>query len=284
MKRKNISRCTVPALRARKEQGQRITALTAYDYQVARLLDAAGVDLILVGDSLGTVVQGHTTTIPVTLEEVCYHCRCVVRGVERALVVGDLPFLSYQVSPEQAVASAGQILKEGGAAAVKLEGGLPVEATIARLTAADIPVVGHVGLTPQSYHRMGGHRQQGRVHDQQQLLAGSRERILADAEAVARAGAFAIVIEGVPADLAAEITASVPIPTIGIAAGPHCDGQILVVNDLLGLDPAGPPPFVQPYADLAGIVTTAVERYCEEVVAGCYPPSIDKTPKSVSMA
>lgn len=264
----NPVKVTVPNLRSRKGGAQKIVALTAYDFTMAQLLDRAGVDLLLVGDSLACVVQGHPTTIPVSLDEMIYHCRCVSRAVSRALLVGDLPFLSYQASPEQAIMSAGRLLKEGGAAAVKLEGGVAMARTIERLTEIDIPVVGHVGLTPQSYHRMGGHRIQGRGPG---LGAGSRQRVLEDAQAVANAGAFALVIEGIPEDLAAEITKLVSIPTIGIGAGACCDGQILVSTDALGMNPDFCPHFVKRYASLAAVIQDAVQTYAQEVQAGTFP-------------
>ena len=208
------TRVTVRTLAARKRRAERISMLTAYDFAFARIFDQAGIDLILVGDSLGNVVQGHDTTLPVTLDEVVYHTRLVARGCRHALVVGDMPFGSYQVSPEDAVRSAIRLVKEGGAQAVKLEGGLGVAEAIERIARAEIPVMGHVGLTPQAIHRMGGFRVQGRTADE-------RARVIADAEAVQQAGAFAVVLEGMPVDLAAEITARLEIPTIGIGAGPH---------------------------------------------------------------
>lgn len=256
---------TVPVILERKKSGEPIVALTAYDYTFASLIDESGVDVVLVGDSVGSVVQGHASTIPVTLEQMIYHTQCVARGVSRALVVGDLPFLSYQVSVEQAIQSAGRMIKEGGAAAVKLEGGLPMEETIRRIVDCDIPVMGHVGLTPQSFHRMGGHRLQGRAHDPHGETPGSAERILEDARAVARAGAFAVVLEGIPAVLANEITKELAIPTIGIGAGNGCDGQILVSYDLLGLTVNGAPSFAQARADFASDIRRAVSSYAASV-------------------
>jgi 3-methyl-2-oxobutanoate hydroxymethyltransferase len=202
-----------------------------------------------------------------------YHCRCVAKATRRALVVGDLPFLSYQISIDKAVESAGRLIKEGGVAAVKLEGGLPMAATIERLTQVDIPVMGHVGLTPQSFHRMGGHKIQGRISAgaNGDLIAGTRERILEDAMAVERAGAFAVVLEGIPAELAAEITAALSIPTIGIGAGPQCDGQILVSTDLLGLNPEFKPRFVKRYAEFGEAAVSAVSHFIDEVHAGVFP-------------
>ncbi|GIW39463.1 MAG: 3-methyl-2-oxobutanoate hydroxymethyltransferase [Candidatus Binatia bacterium] len=260
-------RVTVPEILRRKGR-EKIVALTAYDFPFARLVDEAGVDLVLVGDSLGMVVQGLETTLPVTLEETIYHCRMVARARRRALLVGDLPFLTYQADVAEAVRNAGRLLKEGGCDAVKLEGGLPMAETIRALVRVDIPVVGHVGLTPQSIHRIGGYKVQGRTHG---TAAGARERVLADARAVAEAGAFAVVLECVPMDLAEEITRELPIPTIGIGAGPHCDGQILVLHDLLGLTTGPTPRFVKRYAELAETTRRAVRAYAEEVRSGAYP-------------
>lgn len=256
-------RVTLPALRRRKRQGEKITMLTAYDCSFARIFDGAGIDVLLVGDSLGNVVQGHETTLPVTLEESLYHTRLVARGCRRALVVGDMPFGSYQVSPEDAVRNAIRYVKEGGAHAVKLEGGTAVLETIRRIVAAEIPVMGHVGLTPQAIHRMGGHRVQGRSEK-------SRARVLADARAVEEAGAFAVVLEGMPADLAAELTATLSIPSIGIGAGPDCDGQVLVMHDLLGLSD-WTPSFVKQYASLGAVASQAARRFAEEVGDGKFP-------------
>lgn len=261
------TRITVPDLARMKAAGERITMVTAYDWTFARLLEAAGVELLLVGDSLGNVVQGHDTTLPVTLDEMVYHTRMVARGARRALVVGDLPFGSYQSSPERAVESAVRLVKEGGAAAVKLEGGLSMAAAIEAIARIDVPVMGHVGLTPQSVHRMGGHKVQGRRHGH---AAGGRERVLDDARAVEDAGAFAVVLEGIPLDLAAEITAELTIPTIGIGAGVHCDGQVLVLHDLLGLS-ARAPKFAKAYAALADAVIDAAEAYVQEVKTGVFP-------------
>jgi 3-methyl-2-oxobutanoate hydroxymethyltransferase len=258
---------TVPDLGRNKAAGRRITMMTAYDATFARLLDEAGVDGLLVGDSLGMVVQGHENTLPVTLDEMIYHTRMVARGRKRALLISDLPFGAFQISPTQALENAVRLIKEGGAEAVKLEGGAAMEATIAAITAVDIPVVGHVGLTPQSVHRMGGHRVQGRRRGHS---PGERERVLDDARACARAGACAIVLEGIPLDLAAEITAELPIPTIGIGAGMHCDGQVLVSYDLLGLS-GWMPRFGKRYAELGEATVRAAKAYIEEVHAGLFP-------------
>ena len=255
---------TVPDVARMKAAGERITMVTAYDFAFARLLDEAGVDLLLVGDSLGMVVQGLPTTLPVTLDEIVYHTRMVARGRQRALVVGDLPFGSYQASPSQAVESAVRLVKDGGAEAVKLEGGVRMARAIEAIAATDVPVMGHVGLTPQSVHRIGGHRVQGR-------RAGERERVLDDARAVQAAGAFAVVLECIPLDLAAEITAELSIPTIGIGAGAHCDGQVLVLHDLIGLSSDWTPRFAKRYAEVGRDVVRAAREYVGEVKGGVFP-------------
>jgi len=261
-------RVTVPEIGRMKGAGERITMVTAYDWTFARLLDEASVDMLLVGDSLGMVVQGHDTTLPVTLDEMVYHTRMVARGAGRAMVVGDLPFGSYQGSPDQAVQSAIRLIKDGGAHCVKLEGGVAMEETIARIASVDIPVVGHVGLTPQSVHRIGGHRVQGRRHGS---TPGGRERVIEDAKAVEAAGAFAVVLECIPLDLAAEITATLSIPTIGIGAGLHCDGQVLVLHDLVGFNDAWTPRFAKRYAELGRAVVDAARTYVGEVKGGAFP-------------
>jgi 3-methyl-2-oxobutanoate hydroxymethyltransferase len=265
MDRKKV---TVPDVLRMKAAGERLTMVTAYDHAFARLLDEAGVELLLVGDSLGMVVQGLPTTLPVTLDEIVYHTRMVVRGRQRALVVGDLPFGSYQASPTQAVESAVRLVKDGGAEAVKLEGGIHMARTIEAIAAIDVPVMGHVGLTPQSVHRMGGHRVQGRRSGG---AAGARDRVLDDARAVQAAGAFAVVLECIPLDLAAEITAELTIPTIGIGAGVHCDGQVLVLHDLIGLSDAWTPRFAKRYAEVGREVVRAASAYVEEVKGGAFP-------------
>jgi 3-methyl-2-oxobutanoate hydroxymethyltransferase len=260
------ARVTVPSIGAMKAAEQRIAMITAYDATFAAIVDAAGVDMILVGDSVGTVVQGEHTTLPVELDEMAYHVRMVARAATKALVVGDLPFGSYQVSPEQGVASAIRLMK-AGAGCVKLEGGVVMADTIHAISRVDIPVVGHIGLTPQSYHRMGGHRVQGRRAGSD---AGGRDRLLEDAFAVEQAGAFAVVIEGVPRSLAAEITSKLAIPTIGIGAGPDCDGQVLVLHDLLGLSDMSFT-FARAYADLRPTAIEATARYVADVRAGTWP-------------
>jgi 3-methyl-2-oxobutanoate hydroxymethyltransferase len=251
---------TVPDFLAARARGVRLTMLTAYDYTMARLLDAAGVDGLLVGDSLGMVVQGQETSLAVTLEEVIYHTRLVARGIRRSLLVADLPFMSYQVSPQQALTNAGRLVKEGGAHAVKLEGGVRSAAAIEAVTSADIPVMGHVGMTPQSVRRLGGFRVQR-----------DEARLLDDALAAERAGVFALVVECVPAALAQKITQAVKIPTIGIGAGAGCDGQILVTHDLLGLFEDFRPRFAKQYADVGAAIRQAVAEYCREVREGTFP-------------
>jgi 3-methyl-2-oxobutanoate hydroxymethyltransferase len=238
--------------------------VTAYDFTMARLVDEAGVDLILVGDSLGMVVQGLPNTLAVTLDEICYHGRAVARASPRAHVVGDLPFMSYQVSPAQAVESAGRMLKEGSFESVKLEGGEEVAEHVRRVVRAGIPVMGHVGLTPQSVHAFGGFRVQGRGDD-------GAAKILADARALEDAGAYAVVLEAIPPDVAARVTAQIGVPTIGIGAGPACDGQVLVCTDLLGMARERTPKFAKVYAPVGNTIVEAVRQYVGEVRGGAFP-------------
>jgi len=240
--------------------------LTAYDAAFARLADKAGVDIVLVGDTLGMVVQGQSSTLPVTVEEMAYHGRMVARGVSNAHVVVDMPFMSYQASIEDGLRSAGYLMKNGGAESVKLEGGEEVAELVARLVRAGIPVMGHVGMTPQSVHQYGGFKTQGRTEDQ-------RRRILTGAEALAQAGAYAIVLEAMPSPVAVEVTQAVPVPTIGIGAGPGCDGQVLVMHDLLGMDPVWQPRFVRRYAELGKEIERAFGAYAADVRAGRFPSS-----------
>jgi 3-methyl-2-oxobutanoate hydroxymethyltransferase len=255
---------TIQELWKKKAEGRKITALTAYDYPFAKIVDEAGIDMILVGDSLAMVVQGKGNTLPVTMEEMVYHTSMVVRAVKNALVIGDMPYLSYQVSVEEAVRNAGRFIKEAGAHGVKVEGGSEVLPQIKAMTKAEIPVLGHIGLTPQAILRMGGFKVQGRTEEQ-------RKRLIEDALSLEDAGAFAIVLEAIPMDLAKEITEKLSIPTIGIGAGPHCDGQILVLHDILGLFERFTPRFVKRYANLKELSLQAIRQYKEEVEKGLFP-------------
>jgi 3-methyl-2-oxobutanoate hydroxymethyltransferase len=258
------SKITTSVLREMKARGEKITALTAYDHLFAGLLDQAGVDIVLVGDSVGTVLQGRDTTIAVTMDQMVYHCELVSRAAQRALVVGDMPFLSYQVSPEDALRNAGRLMKESGAEAVKLEGGVEFAPTVQRLVQAGIPVMGHVGLTPQSIHQFGGYRARGtETEEARQIKAG--------VQALCAAGAFAIVVEKVPAELGRELTALSTVPMIGIGAGVHCDGQVLVTHDMLGMFTRFRPRFVRRYLELGKAIGEAVGSYCEDVRKGAFP-------------
>ncbi|HYL83843.1 MAG TPA: 3-methyl-2-oxobutanoate hydroxymethyltransferase [Candidatus Angelobacter sp.] len=265
------AKVTVPDLLQRKSsaadsasKSQKITCLTAYDYPTARLLDEAGVDVILVGDSLGMVVLGHESTLAVTLEDMLHHTRAVRRGTRRALVVADMPFGSYHTDTAESLRNAVRFVKEAGAEAVKVEGGERRLELIARLTEAEIPVMGHVGLTPQSLNALGGYRVQGKTPD-------AAQQLLRDARAVEAAGAFAVVLEAVPRELAAQITRELRIPTIGIGAGPDCDGQVLVLHDLVGLTFTPLPKFARRYANVGGLIAQAAREYCEDVRAGMFP-------------
>lgn len=244
--------------------GQRIPMLTAYDYPTARVLDAAGVPIILVGDSLGMVVLGYDSTVPVTMDEMIHHTAAVVRGTENALIVGDMPFMSYQGSQEEAVRNAGRFLKEAGAQAIKLEGGRQLAPLVKALVGYGIPVMGHIGLTPQSVNQLGGFRVQGRT-------AHQAKELLEDALALEAAGAFSVVLELVPEQVARVISERLEIPTIGIGAGPHCDGQVLVINDMLGMNPGFHPKFLKKYANLAETISTAVQAYADDVRSGSFP-------------
>ena len=255
---------TAVTLAARKGSVERVVAVTAYDVAFARLADQSGIDIVLVGDSLGMVIQGNASTLPVTLDEMVYHCRAASRGVARAHLVADMPFMSYQASVEEGMRAAGRLIKEGGAHAVKIEGGGDVAPLVQRLVAAGVPVMGHVGMTPQSVHAFGGFKVQGRTDIQ-------REKILADARAVSEAGAYAIVIESVPRKLGAELTQAVPALTIGIGAGAGCDGQVLVMHDLLGLDPAWKPRFARRYGNLGEAAQAAFAAYAADVRGGKFP-------------
>jgi 3-methyl-2-oxobutanoate hydroxymethyltransferase len=253
--------------------------LTAYDCPTARLLDAAGVDVLLVGDSVGNNVLGYDSTLPVTMDEMLHHTRAVVRGTRRAMVVGDMPYLSYQTGRRDAIRNAGRFLKEAGAAAVKIEGGQKRAALVRALVEAEIPVMGHVGLTPQSVHLMGGYKVQGKRVDEAQALVD-------DARALEEAGAFSLVLEGMPEAVGRRITGAVGIPTIGIGAGRFCDGQVLVFHDLVGLNTGTLPRFVRRYADLAGVITDAAQRFAADVRSGDYPNESEtySTPSAVPAA
>ncbi len=259
-----MDRVTVVTLTEKKKKGEPIVMITAYDYPSAQMVDEAGVDIILVGDSLGMVVLGYENTLPVTMEDMLRHTAAVVRGTKRAMVVGDMPFMSYQLSPEQALENAGRFIKEAGAHAVKLEGGEEVLDAIKKITSAGIPVMGHIGLTPQSIHRIGGYRVQGREKEQ-------AEKLKKDAKLLEEAGCFSIVLEAVPMELAKEITQTLSIPTIGIGAGPHCDGQVLVYHDVLGIFQEFKPKFVKRYANLREKIIGAVSEYVNEVRKGKFP-------------
>lgn len=256
----------VPDLALMKERGERIVMLTAYDATMSQLLDRAGIDLLLVGDSLGQVILGLDTTIPVTLDEMIHHTRAVTRGARRALVVADMPFMTCQISVEETMRNAARLFQEGGAAAVKLEGGRPLAHTVRRLTAAGLPVMGHIGLTPQHVHRLGGMHQQARDEE-------AAQKLILDALALEDAGAFAIVLEAIPDTVAEAVTSRLKIPTIGIGAGPHCDGQVLVSYDVLGLFDSFVPPFVKQYAQLGEMVLNAAKNYANDVRGGVFPKS-----------
>ena len=257
-------RVSILDIRELKRKGTRFAMLTAYDYCMARLVDEAGVPLVLVGDSLGMVMLGYETTVPVTMEDMLRHTRAVVRGSKRALVVADLPFMSYQASTEEAIRNAGRLMQEGGAQAVKLEGGVSIAPTMRRIVEAGIPVMGHIGLTPQSFYQLGGFKVQGRT-------AEVAARLLDDAAALEQAGAFAMVLEGIPTPLAARITQHVSVPTIGIGAGPRCDGQVQVIHDLLGLFTDFTPRHARRYAQLGETIKAAVQQYAADVEAGTFP-------------
>jgi 3-methyl-2-oxobutanoate hydroxymethyltransferase len=257
-------RLTIRDIQKMKNSGERIAMLTAYDATSAYLAEAAGVPMLLVGDSMGMVIQGHDSTIPVTLEHIIYHSQIVVRSTEKALVVGDLPFMSYKTSIEQGMNNAARLMQEAGVSAVKLEGGEYIAPTIDRLVQAGIPVMAHIGLTPQSVNQFGGFRVQGKDKD-------TAEQLMCDAQAVQDAGAFAVVLELVPAPLAEEITARLKIPTIGIGAGPHCSGQVQVFHDLLGLFPSFGPRHARKYADAGQVIQTALTQYVQEVQSGQFP-------------
>jgi 3-methyl-2-oxobutanoate hydroxymethyltransferase len=265
---KTVKQVRVPDLRLMKERGQKITVLTAYDATMARLLDRAGIDVILVGDSLGMVVLGYDTTIPVTLDMMIHHTAAVSRGASRALIVADMPFLTYQLNTEEAMRNAGRLIKEGGAAAVKIEGGQHVAETAKRLSDIGIPVMGHLGLTPQSVHKFGGFRPQARNSE-------AAAQLMEDAMMLEQAGVFAIVLESIPDEVAKDVTEHIQIPTIGIGAGPYCDGQVLVSHDVLGLYDGPIPPFVKQYANAGEQILQGAKAYIDEVRAGTFPPAKD---------
>ncbi len=265
MEESRIDKITIPSLLARKASGPKIVCLTAYDYPTAKILDEVGVDLILVGDSLGMVVLGYANTVPVTMDEMIHHTRAVSRAVQRALVVGDMPYFSFHLSAEETIRNASRFLKEGGAAAVKIEGASKKRLKLVEaMVEAEIPVMGHVGLTPQSIHHLGRYRVKG-------TGAEEARRIVADAANLEKAGAFAIVLESVPVEIAEAITRAIKIPTIGIGAGPACDGQVLVFHDMMGYSTGYMPKFVRKYADLHGVMSGAVEAYSRDVREGRFP-------------
>lgn len=259
-----ITRKTILDIKKMKTLGEKITMLTAYDYGMASILDESDIDILLVGDSLGNVVLGHESTLPVTMDDMVRHTQAVARGSQKAMLVADMPFLSYQVSPESALANAGRLLKEGNAQAVKLEGGREHADIIHKMTYAGIPVMAHLGLTPQSVNQLGGYKVQGKQED-------AAEIIMQDAKCLEEAGAFSLVLECVPEKLAAEITAALSIPSIGIGAGVHCDGQVLVVNDMLGMNDRMTPKFVKKYAQLNVDIKNAVKLYIKDVKTSAFP-------------
>jgi 3-methyl-2-oxobutanoate hydroxymethyltransferase len=272
LKQQRPEKVTVPAVRASKEHGERLVCLTAYDYPTARIVDEAGTDIILVGDSLGNVVLGYDSTVPVTLEEMLHHTRAVRRGVERALLVADMPYGTYHTGPDDAVRAALRLVKEGGAEAVKLEGGRNRVEVIRRLVEEEIPVMGHVGLTPQSLNRLGSYRLQAKTADAARAL-------VEDAKALEEAGVFAVVLEVVPREIAREVTAALAVPTIGIGAGPDCDAQILVTHDLLGLSFSKTSPrFVRRYADVRAAMNEAIQSYADDVRAAAFPSDEESYP------
>ncbi len=259
-----MAKTTVQDFHKKKAQNEKITMITAYDFPFATICDESGMDAILVGDSLGMVVQGLDTTLPVTMEEMLYHTKLVTRAARNAMVIGDMPFMSYQTGVADAVRNAGRFLKEAGASAVKIEGGTEVQEQIGAIIKSDIPVMAHIGLTPQAIHRMGGYKVQGKTED-------AANRLVEEAHLVEEAGAFALILEAIPTDLAKRITREISIPTIGIGAGPHCDGQVLVLHDVLGLFERFTPKFVKRYANLREDAFRALRTYKDEVEKGIFP-------------
>jgi 3-methyl-2-oxobutanoate hydroxymethyltransferase len=269
-------RVTINQIKEMKQKGEKISMLTAYDYVTSKIVDEAGIPLILVGDSLGMVVLGYESTIPVTMEEMLHHTKAVVRGTKKALIVGDMPFMTYHISTEDALKNAARFIQEAGAQAVKLEGGVTVAEKVQRIVECGIPVMGHIGLTPQSINQLGGHKIQGKTPE-------AAARLLEDARALEKAGAFAIVLETVPAPLAALITQKVSIPTIGIGAGSECDGQVQVINDILGSFTDFVPKHAKQYAKLIGIMSSAVTEYRNEVQSGKFPTEAQSFPMDESV-
>jgi 3-methyl-2-oxobutanoate hydroxymethyltransferase len=259
-----MEKFTVQDFFKKKASGEKITLLTAYDYPFARIVDEAGIDAILVGDSLAMVVQGIENTMPVTMDEMVYHVKMVSRGAQRAMVIADMPYMSYQISVKDAVMNAGRFIKEAGAQAVKVEGGSEIVEEIRAMTKAEIPVMAHIGLTPQSIHRMGGYKMQGRTKE-------AAEKLVEEALVVQEAGAFSLVLEAIPLSLAQKITSGLEIPTIGIGAGPHCDGQVLVLHDVIGLFERFVPRFVKRYVNLKETALSAIKQYKDEVEKGVFP-------------
>ncbi|OGL41837.1 MAG: 3-methyl-2-oxobutanoate hydroxymethyltransferase [Candidatus Schekmanbacteria bacterium RIFCSPHIGHO2_02_FULL_38_11] len=260
----NKSKVTVPKIKKMKEEREKIVMLTAYDFPFSKLLDEAGIDIILVGDSLGNVILGYENTLPVTMEEMLHHTKAVARGRNNALLIADMPFMSYQLGPDQALLNASRFIKEAGAEGVKLEGGVAHKETIEKLVQCNIPVMGHIGLMPQSIHKIGGYKVQGKTKKE-------ADAILKDARVVEKAGAFSIVLDGIPIPLAKKISSEVKIPTIGIGSGPYCDGQVLVIHDILGFDDQFHPKFVKKYANIKKTIIDAVTEFKEEVKKGKFP-------------
>ena len=269
-------RISINKIKEMKEKGEKITMLTSYDYVTAKIVDEVGVPMILVGDSLGMVVLGYESTIPVTLEEMLHHTKAVVRGTKSTMVIGDMPFMTYHLSIEQALQNAGRFIQEAGAQAVKLEGGVNVAEKVQKIVECGIPVMGHIGLTPQSINQLGGYKIQGKTVD-------AAAKLLKDAKALEEAGAFSVVLETVPAPLAALITREISIPTIGIGAGPDCDGEVQVINDILGSFTDFVPKHAKQYAKLANIMSTAIQQYYDEVRAGKFPTKENSFPMDESI-
>ena len=259
-----MSHLTIPKLQKKKEAGEKITMITCYDATLARIVEAAGIDMALVGDSLGMVIQGHTSTLPVTVDDIIYHCRAVARGLKNTHLIADMPFMSYQGPQREAMKNAGRVIKEGRAESIKLEGGEEIAELLRDLDRIGIPVMAHIGLKPQQVHKMGGYKIQGRTLSEE-------EGILRDAQILAEAGAYALLLEGVSLETTKKVTRQARVPTIGISSGPYCDGQVLVIYDLLGLDPAFKPKFVKQYTNLYAIILEALQSYKNDVATGRFP-------------